>query len=285
MFQDLDETLRRLLDDPAMADPSMNPPLKELLNADKSFQTPDKNFAPPQATVNLFLYDVKENRTLRNPAPIFERQNGFYVRQVPPLRTDCTYLVTAWSSQTGAAKVIEEHRLLAETLVWLTRFPTIPASYLFGIMVNQPFPIPTQVAQMEEDENAGQFWSALGIAPRSTFSLRVTVALDLQVQSEGALMTTAIANYQQDANAATAEEWINIGGVVRDNTGQPVQGAWVRLEPARLVQYTDANGGFIFARIRRANNYTLRVVAQGLGEITRTVDVPSPSGEYNLQFP
>lgn len=59
MYQDLDKTLNNLLNDAtAAAIPA------ELLAADVSFQTPDKNYKPttPDTAVNLFLYEVKENR-------------------------------------------------------------------------------------------------------------------------------------------------------------------------------------------------------------------------------
>jgi hypothetical protein len=39
--------------------------------ADVSFETPDKNYTPSQSTLNLFLQDVKENRELRNPEPLW----------------------------------------------------------------------------------------------------------------------------------------------------------------------------------------------------------------------
>jgi hypothetical protein len=60
MIRDLDDTLKAILDDPASP--------TELRNADVSFEAPDKSFAPAQATVNLFLYEVKENRELRTCA-------------------------------------------------------------------------------------------------------------------------------------------------------------------------------------------------------------------------
>src|SRR5258706_3643559 len=103
MFQDLDDTLEAILDDAGA------PP--ELRAAVVSFETPDKNFAPVQATVNLFLYEVKENRSLRDPVPITEIVAGQFIRRMPPLRVDCCYLVTAWSPQAGAAKIVEEHLL------------------------------------------------------------------------------------------------------------------------------------------------------------------------------
>lgn len=285
MFQDLDNTLKKILDDPAMAAPPFQPPLTELFNADKSFITPDRNFAPAQPTVNLFLYEVKENRVLRNPVPTIQPQGNFFVHRTPPLRVDCKYLVTAWSNRTGAVGILDEHQLLAQTLLWLSRFSIIPAVYFQGTMVRQPEPPPVLVAQTDDETNAGQYWTALGISPRSAFHLIVTVSLDLHLEQDAYLVTTAITTYQQDTDPATAEEWIAIGGTVRDNAGQPVTGAWVRLEPTTLVMYSDEQGRFIFDRVRRAPNYMLRVVARGVGQTTRNVDVPSPTGEYNVQLP
>src|ERR1044072_9385742 len=43
MFQDLDSTLTKILDDPAMNAPPLAPPLAELLGAEVSFIKPNKN--------------------------------------------------------------------------------------------------------------------------------------------------------------------------------------------------------------------------------------------------
>ncbi|HEU4511089.1 MAG TPA: DUF4255 domain-containing protein, partial [Pyrinomonadaceae bacterium] len=154
MFQDLDSALTNLLNDPlAPAD---------VVNADVSFETPDKNFTPPAATINLFLYELKENRELRDPVPIRDIVGGVVVRRQPPLRTDCTYLVTAWANNlAGPARVAAEHSLLGQTLVWLNRFPHVPESYFAGGgLADPPFPPPTLIAQPKPDNNAGEFWSA-----------------------------------------------------------------------------------------------------------------------------
>src|SRR5262249_45523308 len=134
MFQDLDAALRALLSDPAMVGSTMVPPLTALLGAEKSFVTPDKDFGPALTgpTVSLFLYEVKEDRALRDPTPRLEKSANGFVRRPPLLRLDCCYLVTAWAPGTGAVRVRDEHGLLAETLRWLSRFPAIPDVYLAG---------------------------------------------------------------------------------------------------------------------------------------------------------
>lgn len=280
MFQDLDATLQQILDDPAMP-----PALTDLRNADVSFETPDRSFAPGQSTVNLFLYEVKENRELRNAEPIIQRVGDVYFRRRPPIRVDCTYMVSAWSSATGAAKVAAEHRLLALALLWLSRFTTIPENYLQGSLAVQPFPPPTMVAQVDPNRNTGEFWSALGIPPRTAFYLTIAIAMDLDVEVEDVQVTTVIAWYQQDKDLQSRVEWINIGGIVTDAAGNVVGDAWVRLEPDGISTETNSQGRFILVRIHRGTNYTLRAGKPGIGETSRTIQVPSPSGEYNLQLP
>src|SRR5918997_482152 len=114
MFQDLDATLRALLGDPAAPG--------DVRAADVSFDTPDKDFTPSQATVNLFLHEILENRGLRDPAPFYEAgADGEVMSRAAPLRVDCSYLATAWSAGSGALKPEEEHRLLGLSMLWLSR--------------------------------------------------------------------------------------------------------------------------------------------------------------------
>ena len=108
-----------------------------LREADVSFETPDKEYAPDRTTLNLFLHEVSENRDLRDPEPIYTLEQGTYKRRTPPLRIDCCYLVTAWSSKSGAQRAAEEHQLLGQALAWLSRFGTIPGD-LFSRVARRP---------------------------------------------------------------------------------------------------------------------------------------------------
>jgi hypothetical protein len=279
MFQDLDEALRRLLDDAAAPD--------VVRDADVEFSPPDRTYAPSRPTLNLFLYDVKENRELRDPAPI-ETRMGDVVRRIrPPLRVDCTYLVTAW---TGAdvgrdARVVEEHRVLGWTLAWLSRFPAIPSTYLAGDLATQPIAPPLWVGQMDTGREAGEFWSALGTEPRPSFAVVATIAMDVLAPDDAPMVGTLIARYFPAGSPGSADEWVIIGGAVRDSSGNPVPGAWVRLEPTGATTVTDNAGRFVFQNVRRGFGYRLRAAAVGLAEIQGNVDVPAPSGNYNLTYP
>jgi hypothetical protein len=194
VFDDLDSTLRALLDDDAAP--------AELRNADVSFETPGKDYRPSLSTVNLFLHEVHENRELRDPVPITVAQDGMFSRALPPLRVDCSYLVTAWSSLDGAVKVATEHRLLGEALGWLGCFGTVPERFCRGRLVDQPYPPPTVVAQLTGRHDSSEFWHSLGTPPRPAFSLTVTVAVELAVvEPDGPRVETTVLRIAAPAGA------------------------------------------------------------------------------------
>ncbi len=288
MFQKLDTTIKALLYEGAI---------------DSEFLTPEKPNLPPASpnnkAVNLFLYEVKENRTLRDPVPFVTQVNNEYTQKKPPLRVDCSYLVTAWSKKTGEDKVKEEHELLALALAWLSSFPTIPEDYLEptltgGLSVSgQIYAPPTMVAQLDAGRNMGEFWSALGIPPRPYFNLVVTIAMDLNgIIARSAAVTTLTTRYQQGSEIATADERVLVGGrVLHANHGplanaKPVVNAWVRVDETGETQVTNELGQFVFTSLQQGKPYVLRARAIGLGEKFKdVVGVPSPSGEYDIVFP
>lgn len=269
MFQDLDLTLRKVLDD-ATVPPSM-------AGVDVSFKTPDKAFVFGQPTLDLFLYGVRENRVLRDPVPIVERVGAGFVRRTPPLRVDCDYLVTAWSKEPDDAAVAQERTILANALMKLSRFPVIPTGYLQNSLVGQPFPVQMWVAQSDDSKSLGEFWSALGVSPRSSFHVMVTIAMDPSVSvPEGPPVVT------REVDLA-GESVFAIGGVVRDAAGI-VAGAVVTVDGGRSTT-TDAEGRFRFAGLV-AREYTLRVAAPGHVPREQVIIVPAAAiNDYDITFP
>ncbi len=267
MFQDLDSTLQALADDPTAPD--------VVLGDDVSFETPDKNFTPSQETLNLFLHDVKENRELRDVEPILVLQNGQYIKRQPPVRIDCSYLVTAWSSQSGGLKVAAEHNMLGKGLAWFSHFDTIPDKYFQGSLVGQPFPPPSMVAQMNGKQDSHEFWSALGIAPRLGFTLTVTVALDLEIQD---LLGPAVATRELRVgprhDSDQLERTIGIAGTVQDSDSKAlIMAATVRIEELERTTHTDALGRYRFSNLE-PGDYTLVTAAEGFSPERRPIQVP-----------
>ncbi len=148
-----------------------------------SFATPDDEF-PAQVTlpaIDLFLYDVRENRELRSNEWIVERQSdGTATKKRPPARVDCSYLVTAWSNADNAAE--QEHLFLGEVMKVLLRHPTIPAAVLQGSLEGQEPPLPTTSLQPGRLQSLGEFWQALGGKPKAALNVTVTIGVEAHAE-------------------------------------------------------------------------------------------------------
>ena len=277
MFNDLDATLTVLLNDAPPAE------LTLLNGADVSFLTPEKAFAPAQTTVNLFLYEVRENRDLRDPTPIVERDGNTFKRRPAPLRSDCSYIVTTWAAAVqGAARVATEHQLLGETLTWLSRFPTVPDRYLQGLLgaPDRIYPPPTMVAQLDPNRHAGDFWAAMGIAPRPAFYLTVTVELSLGAAQPTALPVTT--RFTGASVHGTADRpWIQIAGTIVDAAGNGVAGAVADVTDVGLRTRSADDGSYSFPRVP-PGAHTIRVVAQGFQPQTQPLVVPDQPAGYRV---
>jgi hypothetical protein len=250
VFQDLDETLKAMLDDAAAP--------AALRAADVSFDTPDKDYTPAEATVNLFLHEVMENRSLRDEARVLARVADGYTSQLPSLRVDCTYLATAWSAQSGGLKAAEEHRLLGFALQWLSRFPVVAERFLRGSLKNppQPYPMPTMVAQAQENRSTGDFWTALGIAPRPAFPVTVTVTVEPYDEVEELPLVQEV-----HLRSGLVDDPL-FRGVVFDKSLVPVAAATVSVDGTGAQATSGPAGEFAVPGLE-FGSYTLTVRASG----------------------
>lgn len=146
-----------------------------------SFAPPDNEFPPSDVktpAVNLFLYDVRENLDLRDPQWVVERQpDGATVRRRSPVRVDCSYLITAWSSPGHASRWLEEHNVLSEVMKALLRHPTLPAVLLQGELRGQEPPLPASTLQPGRLQSPAEFWQALGGKPKAALNYTVTIGV------------------------------------------------------------------------------------------------------------
>ena len=98
------------------------------------------------------------------------------IKEPPPVRLDCAYLVTAWPVG-GADLPLQEHRLLSQSLRRLLRFPTIPPEFLRGSLIGQQPPLPTVTARPDGLANPAEFWTALGSRLRVALTLKATIGV------------------------------------------------------------------------------------------------------------
>ncbi|MEG3936145.1 DUF4255 domain-containing protein [Microcoleus sp. T3_B1] len=193
MIQDLDETLKELL--------SQELSLKwNRTDFEISFAAPDNNFADlhPPATINLnlFLYDIRENIELRSNEWIVERQNnGSALKYPPPVRVDCSYLITVWCAD---KEIKQEHRFLGEVMKILMRYPKIPTEFLRGSLQGKEPPLRTMALRPPQSQNWSELWQVMGGKPKAILSYTVTIAVDVHEPVEaGKLVQESIINYSQ----------------------------------------------------------------------------------------
>src|SRR5580692_8923763 len=184
MIRDLDETLRQVLHDPAQM-----PQFPELAAADIAFDRPTDPYTPGRTTVNLFLYELRENTELRSNDPDIVIVNGKAVTHPAPMRLFCSYLVTAWPVG-GVELPLQEHRLLTQTLRVLSRYPTIPPVFLQGSLIGQVPPLPMVTLHPDSLKAMSEFWTSLGNRMRASMTVTVTIRVPIFADVTDFLVTT-----------------------------------------------------------------------------------------------
>jgi hypothetical protein len=271
MIRDLSETLQALLDDPALPEP--------LQSAQISFDTPTDGFNPAQTTVDLFLYDIRENVELRNNEPIIERSNGQAIIHRPPLRIACSYLITAWP--VGVMDlVLQEHRLLSQVLQTLLGSPTIPTRFLRGSLVGQEPLLPVITSQPDGLKDPYEFWVALGSRPRPSLIVTATISMPVFADVTGPIVTTLRTGFGV-GTGVVEETLVQIGGQVLDAGGRGIASVLVDIVDIGIRATTDTEGRYSFTRVP-VGAHTIRAVAVGFQPKTQSLVVPGQPEDYEV---
>ena len=152
MIEEVDETLRGLI-------------RTEVLKGSQvevSFDAPTKDWAARRnaPTINLYLYDIREDVARRDAAwaPIYAPEGYVTGHQPPPRHYKLQYMVTAWTQRPE-----DEHRLLSACLGAFLRHETLGPSEMTGALAEQPLPGMVSVAlPLGPDRSIADVWSALG---------------------------------------------------------------------------------------------------------------------------
>jgi hypothetical protein len=199
VIHDVDESLRRLVARDAVAGSG----------AELSFEAPTKEWAARRnvPTVNVYLYDVRENLERRDVKYEDVRgEDGRVVsRRQPPRRFELSYLVTVWTQRPE-----DEHRMLSALLASLLAHDRLPEDVLTGLLVDQPQPVLVSVAlPTTKDRSLADLWSALGGELKPSLDLILTVPFDSgRVRAAGppVLEPLAVRVSRRGSRASIAEE-------------------------------------------------------------------------------
>ena len=268
MFAEIDETISQLLIRRGNIDSG---------EVDIVFQMPTRQWAAglSRPTINLYLFDIRENTELKNPNPWVVRRglNNTAIKSRPEVRMDLTYKVTAFAST-----VEDEHRLLARSLVTFLQNPLLPEEVLHSSLVGEE--IPTSVVSNSPNQGLADYWGAMSNDVRPSLDYRVTTRIDLNQEIEvGLALTSRLIARHSEGQTATGRREVSpfrIGGKLH-RIGDPDAGiaaARLTLVERGLDTTTDGLGRFILSGVP-AGTYTVRIRAPGIDdEISATLEVP-----------
>jgi hypothetical protein len=277
MINDLDETLRQLL--------IRELPIKNG-EVDITFDQPKREWSARlnRPTLNLFLYDLHENKKLRQTQPMWEinQQNGNNVtKRRRPVRVDLQYIVTVWATEPE-----DEHRLMSRTLMALFRFPHLPTELLPESLQDQPYPIPLTVAQEESLRNPADLWGAMDNEWRPNIPCVITLAFDpYQAVTEPLVRTRELRIGQSDqpnlrrlTKDTEPDVFWTIGGTL--SSEKPLENAQITLLEEGWRIPLQPEGRFAVGNLK-AGEYTLEISIEGSKPRQHKITVPS--ADYNFE--
>ena len=172
MISDVDEALRNLILDSLTVSRQ---------NVDIKYDLPSRDWASRlnRPTINLFLFDIRENLRLRGAEQYRQipREDGKVEVRRNPVRIDLRYLLSAWTKDPE-----DEHLLLSDTLMTLLRNPLIPEKYCSEQMRKQQFPVILDAAVYQPEhgptEKTSEIWGVIGNDIHAGFIVTVTITVD-----------------------------------------------------------------------------------------------------------
>jgi hypothetical protein len=284
MFDDLDETIRQLL--------IAEMPVKNG-EIEISFDQPKREWSARQSkpTLNLFLYDVRENNTLRHHQWEQLHGNGndgkAHLKRTP-FRVDCTYMLTTWASVPE-----DEHLLLMRSMLALFRFPILPEDRLVGNLRNQPFEIQAFLARHDRLTNPAEVWSALDNEIRPSIPYIITLALDpwQEITSPIVRTRTLVTGQATEIPSGTRlsddtrAEMHRIDGKIiqagREHT--PVSGVEVAIKGTGLFTKTDPEGRFSLGSVPPGQYILVAWSSRGKPK-EKKISIPEKEGNYDMEI-
>jgi hypothetical protein len=228
-------------------------------------------------TVNMFLYDLRENLSQSEATPRNVRVNGAAMAAPPPMRLEVTYAVTAWTKA-----VEDEHRLLSQVLAILFSHTSLPADLLAGRLAaaSRLRAIETEVGRPKEEK--ADFWTSIG----GRYKASIDYAIRIEVESglmftRGPEVRSQTMRVELDGVRRTMEELQRFGGVVRDSSGEPVADAWVALPDLGKMTSSDREGRFLFDGLRPGDHKVEARTASG-EEASGVATVPGGGVDLEL---
>lgn len=163
------------------------------------FAPPNKEFQSKVAkpTVNIFLYDIRENLELRSHKSVTVRdytRTEFAPLQMSPIHVSFSYILTAWApSESTTVMDTTIDKILSLLLNILLFYPELPEKYLDeSIKAIRPLP-KMQILHPTYLQSVGEFWHALEGQPKPFIHCTITTPIYPDL-SYGQLVTNVMSD-------------------------------------------------------------------------------------------
>lgn len=282
MISDLDRTIENLLTDEI---PIQNGEI------DVKFDQPTREWSArlSRPTINLFLYDLRENNVLRQHQ--WERVMEANGRSQPyspsqkrtPFRVDCHYMLTAWGADPH-----DEHHLLTRAMLALFRYPILTPKQLTGDLENQPFKLQTRLASHDKLTNPAELWGSMDNEMRPSISYIVTLALDPWAAVTGPAVRTFTLNSgqadhlpdQRHLKEKTAVTNATIGGIITKSQ-KPQSDLQITVKESGQSTITDNDGRFILGALPYGNHTIVVWSPEGK---PKEKEITVPGDNYDIEI-
>ena len=278
MFDELDEAVRQLI--------VREMPIKTG-EVDVAFDLPNRDWSSRlnRPTLNLYLFDVRENAALRRRSQDFDESrnaDGVITRRRKPVRLDLMYMMTAWATTPD-----DEHRILGRAAAAMFRFLAFPKELIPADIREDVSPVTLYAAQRDMLERPADIWGSLDNTMRPAIGVMLTISmnpygafdtppvrqLDVRVGRRASEASTGL-----DLNARE-KPTRTIGGRVR--TKGSLDGLRIQLAERGLPVIITGEGQYSIQNIEDGA-YTLMVSLPGHKQVQRNIKVPGDT--YDVAF-
>ena len=282
MIPDVDEVLKKLL-------------IHEIEikgnEVDIKFDQPKREWSSrlSKPTINLFLFDIRENLRLRGAEQYrtINRPDGVSEIKRNPVRMDLRYLMSAWVKDPE-----DEHLLLASAINGLLRNPFLPEKFLTKNLKNQPAPMPLEVATFPPEagpiDKFSEIWGVLDNEMRPGILLTVTVSFDPYKPMEFKQVKTREISFFQD-NADTkpdletrnvSKKYRTVAGTIKSEKYSPSSLSLILVETQKPVEISD-EGKYALQKIADGE-YHLDILFNQ--KVLKRHKLVVPANNYDIQI-
>ena len=128
--------------------------------------------------LSIFLIGMTEDEELRSNEQQYLRVGAEWISQPPPIRLQCSYIVSAWpAAEDSAQAALIQLRLMCAAFRVFASIKTMPPGWLPAPMKIPGLPEPLIGLTKDELSGRPEFWAAAGCSFHAAFAFTATLAL------------------------------------------------------------------------------------------------------------